>query len=87
MGSLGIILTLKDSGTVLISIFLYFWKKFYLILGYSFDDTIVSWILTVLLILFMYTVGIAAVSFPWVLMGKIRDGNKIWTLLTWGHLF
>ena len=47
-------------------------EKFNLILGYSFDDTIVTWILTVLLILFMYSVGIAAVSFPWVLMGKIH---------------
>merc|ERR1711955_76802 len=38
--------------------------------GFSFDDTVVTWILTVLLILFMFTVGTAAVSFPWVLMAE-----------------
>ena len=30
-----------------------------------------SWILTVLLILFMFGVGVAVVSFPWILMGRI----------------
>ena len=41
-----------------------------IILGYSFDDTITSWLLTVLMMLFMFCAGVAIVSFPWMLMGE-----------------
>ena len=50
MGSLGVLVTMKDH-------------------GYSFDDTLISWVLTILIILFMFCVGVAVVSFPWILMG------------------
>jgi len=33
------------------------------------DDTLVSWILTVLIMLFMFMVGVA-IGFPWILMGE-----------------
>ena len=39
--------------------------------GVSFDETMISWVMTILLILFMFCVGVAIVSFPWILMGNI----------------
>ena len=38
--------------------------------GLEIDDTMLSWALTVLIILFMFCVGLALVSFPWILMGE-----------------
>ena len=37
--------------------------------GVEIDDNAVCWALTVLIILFMFCVGLALVSFPWILMG------------------
>ena len=39
--------------------------------GVEIDDTAVCWSLTILIILFMFCVGLALVSFPWILMGNI----------------
>ena len=39
-------------------------------LGFHIDDTLMSWILTVLLMIFMFCCGVAIVSFPWILMGR-----------------
>ena len=38
--------------------------------GVEIDDTAVCWALTILIILFMFCVGLALVSFPWILMGE-----------------
>ena len=38
--------------------------------GVEIDDTAVAWALTILIILFMFCVGLALVSFPWILMGE-----------------
>ena len=38
--------------------------------GVRFDETMISWVMTILLILFMFCVGVAIVSFPWILMGN-----------------
>ena len=37
--------------------------------GVEIDDTAVCWALTILIILFMFCVGLALVSFPWILLG------------------
>ena len=37
--------------------------------GVEINDTAVCWTLTILIILFMFCVGLALVSFPWILMG------------------
>ena len=37
--------------------------------GLEIDGTAVCWSLTILIILFMFCVGLALVSFPWILMG------------------
>ena len=39
--------------------------------GYDLDEVIMSWVLTILLMLFMFCAGLAVVSFPWVFMGNI----------------
>ena len=39
--------------------------------GVEIDDNAVYWALTILIILFMFCVGLALVSFPWILMGNI----------------
>ena len=39
--------------------------------GVEIDDNAVCWALTILIILFMFCVGLALVSFPWILMGNI----------------
>ena len=39
-------------------------------IGYQIDEILMSWILTVLLILFMFGVGVAVCSFPWILMAE-----------------
>ena len=39
--------------------------------GYDLDDVIMSWVLTILLMLFMFCAGLAVVSFPWVFMGTL----------------
>lgn len=38
--------------------------------GVRFDEIMISWVMTILLILFMFCVGVAIVSFPWILMGN-----------------
>ena len=38
--------------------------------GHSIDDTLMSWVLTVLIMLFMFCAGVAIVGFPWILMGE-----------------
>ena len=35
------------------------------------DGTLMSWVLTVLIMLFMFSSGLAIVSFPWMFMGKL----------------
>ena len=40
--------------------------------GLEIDDKAVCWSLTLLIILFMFCVGLALVSFPWILMGGRR---------------
>ena len=40
------------------------------IAGYDLDDVMMSWVLTTLLMLFMFCAGLAVVSFPWVFMGN-----------------
>ena len=37
----------------------------------SLDGTLMSWVLTVLIMLFMFSSGLAIVSFPWMFMGKL----------------
>ena len=39
--------------------------------GYDIDGTLMCWVLTVLLMLFMFCEGLAVVTFPWILMGTI----------------
>ena len=39
--------------------------------GYDLDEVTMSWVLTILLMLFMFCAGLAVVSFPWVFMGNI----------------
>ena len=39
--------------------------------GVEIDDNAVCWALTILIILFMFCVGLALASFPWILMGDI----------------
>ena len=41
-----------------------------MIAGYDLDDVMMSWVLTTLLMLFMFCAGLAVVSFPWVFMGN-----------------
>jgi len=38
--------------------------------GYEVDDIIMSWVLTILLMLFMFCAGLSVVSFPWVFMAE-----------------
>ena len=38
--------------------------------GYDLDDVMMSWVLTTLLMLFMFCAGLSVVSFPWVFMGN-----------------
>ena len=38
--------------------------------GYSDDSSLVSWVLTLLLMMFMFCAGVAIVGFPWILMGE-----------------
>ena len=37
----------------------------------SLDATLMSWVLTVLIMIFMFSAGLAIVSFPWMFMGKL----------------
>ena len=37
--------------------------------GIDLDEVTMSWVLTILLMLFMFCAGLAVVSFPWVFMG------------------
>ena len=37
--------------------------------GYSDDSSLVSWVLTLLLMMFMFCAGVAIVAFPWIFMG------------------
>ena len=43
--------------------------------GVEIDDNAVCWALTILIILFMFCVGLALVSFPWILMGGRGHSN------------
>ena len=40
--------------------------------GVEMNSTLLCWSLTLLIILFMFCVGLALVSFPWILMGGRR---------------
>ena len=48
--------------------------------GYEVDDIIMSWVLTILLMLFMFCAGLSVVSFPWVFMGTILHPRLFTTL-------
>ena len=48
--------------------------------GYELDDVIMSWVLTILLMLFMFCAGLAVVSFPWVFMGTSLHPHLIFKL-------
>ena len=37
--------------------------------GFSGDSALVSWVLTLLLMMFMFCAGVAIVAFPWIFMG------------------
>ena len=48
--------------------------------GYEVDDVIMSWMLTILLMLFMFCAGLSVVSFPWVFMGTLLHPRLINTI-------
>ena len=38
---------------------------------YFLDETVLNWILSVLIVLFMFCAGLVIVNFPWMFMGEI----------------
>ena len=38
--------------------------------GISVDDTVANWIMIILIFVFMVSMGVAVLGFPWVLMGE-----------------
>ena len=39
--------------------------------GYGLDETLLNWVLTVLIVGFMFCAGLVIVNFPWMFMGEI----------------
>ena len=39
--------------------------------GYGLDETLLNWLLTVLIVGFMFCAGLVIVNFPWMFMGEI----------------
>ena len=39
--------------------------------GYGLDETLLNWVLTVLIVVFMFCAGLVIVNFPWMFMGEI----------------
>ena len=38
--------------------------------GYGLDETLLNWVLTLLIVVFMFCAGLVIVNFPWMFMGE-----------------